>query len=74
MVWVVQAMWWVGGSFSKYYNFVAPFGKLELARFSAWWIIQDGAECGNSPNVSLRYNLDTVLGVRLKMSTFKIFS
>ena len=26
---------WVGGSFRKYYHFVAPSCKLELARFSA---------------------------------------
>ena len=44
--------WWVGGwrkggSFRKYYHFVAPSCKLELARFSAWQRIQDGAECGN---------------------------
>ena len=38
---------WVGGSFRKYYHFVAPSCKLELARFSAWLRIQDGAECGN---------------------------
>ena len=38
---------WVGGSFRKYYHFVAPSCKLELTRFSAWLRIQDGAECGN---------------------------
>ena len=39
--------WWVGGSFRKFYHFVAPSCKLELARFSAWLIIKDGAKCGN---------------------------
>ena len=38
---------WVGGSFRKYYHFVAPSCKLELARFPAELSIQDGAECGN---------------------------
>ena len=43
----------VGGSFRKYYHFVAPSFKLELARFSAWLRIQDGAECGNMKQVGL---------------------
>ena len=34
------------GSCRKYYHFVAPSCKLELARFSAWLRIQDGTECG----------------------------
>ena len=38
----------VGGSFKKYYHFVAPSCKLGLARFSAWLRIQDGAESGNN--------------------------
>ena len=36
-----------GGSLRKYYHFVAPSFKLELARLSVWLRIQDGAECGN---------------------------
>ena len=43
---------WVGGSLRKYYHFVAPSCKLELARFSALLRIQDGAECGNMTKVS----------------------
>ena len=46
---------WVGGSFRKYYHFVAPSCKLELARFSAWLRIQDGAECGNIAGVGLSH-------------------
>ena len=55
--------WRVGGSFRKYYHFVAPSFKLELARFSAWLRIQDGAECGNiciSPGTSMKCNHDIV--------------
>ena len=33
-------------AFGKYYHFVAPSCKLELARFSALLRIQDGAKCG----------------------------
>ena len=43
----------MGGSFRKYYHFVAPSCKLELARFSAWVRIQDGAECGNMLNFTM---------------------
>ena len=39
---------WVGGcQDAKSCHFVAPFFKLELARFSVKLSIQDGAECGN---------------------------
>ena len=39
--------WWVGGCHdAKSCYFVAPFFKLELARFSVKLSIQDGAECG----------------------------
>ena len=37
----------------KYYHFVAPSCKLELARFSAWLRIQDGAECGKKLGAEL---------------------
>ena len=39
---------WMGGSFRKYYLFVAPSCKLEHARFSAELRVQDGAECGSN--------------------------
>ena len=32
----------------KHYYFMAPSCKLELARFSAWLKIHDGADCGKS--------------------------
>ena len=45
--WVFGGMdGWIG-YWRKYYHFMAPSCKLELARFSAKLIIQDGAECGN---------------------------
>ena len=36
----------MGGSFRKSSHFVAPSCKLELARFSAYLRIQDGAKVG----------------------------
>ena len=45
----------VGGSFRKYYHFVALFYKLELVRFSAWLRVQDGAERGNYPAFYICY-------------------
>ena len=57
--WVAQAMWsglrrlcggLVGGSFRKYYHFVAPSCKLELARLSAELRIQDGARAWQQTN------------------------
>ena len=38
---------WVEDSLRKYFDFVAPSCKLELAKFSALLRIQDGAEWGN---------------------------
>ena len=32
----------------KHYHFMAPSCKLELARFSAWLKIHNGADCGKS--------------------------
>ena len=43
--------WWVDDSFRKYYHFVAPSCKLELARFSAELRIQDGARVWQKLNV-----------------------
>ena len=40
-------------SFRNYCHFVAPSWQLELARFSALLIVQDGAECGNKKNIFL---------------------
>ena len=48
---------WMGYSFRKYYHFVAPSCKLELARFSALLRIQDGAECGNKETVTSKENM-----------------
>ena len=53
---------------------MAPSCKLELARFSAWLRIQDGAECGNiSIITSLKYlvchsfvDIEVLLGVSHK--------
>ena len=46
--------WWLGGSFGKSSHFVAPSCKLELARFSAYLRIQDGAECGKKEKTKRR--------------------
>ena len=46
----IRMVGWLADSFRKYYHFVAPSCKLELARFSVGLRIQDGAECGNRPS------------------------
>ena len=48
----------MAGSFRKYYHFVAPSCKLELARFSAKLRIKDGAECGKNQKYKLDYNVE----------------
>ena len=42
---------WSDDSFKKYFHFVAPYCKLELARFSGLPRIQDGNEFGNKTKI-----------------------
>ena len=49
---------------------MAPSCKLELARFSALWKIQDGAECGNNHEISAKKKF----GILLKLMKNNKFS